>query len=175
MCIRDRNVAALAFMMPLGLAMAGATRVGLAEGAGDRNGVRRAAIVSIGVSIVSISIAAIPMGLAPGFIAGLYLDADDAGNAVVLSLAASFLPVAAAFALFDAVQVAAGQALRGLKDVNVPMALTAISYWLIGFPIAWKLALDSPVGAIGVWYGLLASLFAASVLLGGRLWWQLRR
>lgn len=169
------NFASLAFMMPLGLSMAGATRVGLAQGAGDHEGVSRAAIVSIGGCTVAIMIAAIPMGLAPEFIAGLYLEADDPGNAVVLALAASFLPVAAAFALFDAVQVAAAQALRGLKDVDIPMALAGVSYWLVGFPVAWQLALNSPVGAIGVWYGLLASLIAASLLLGGRLWWKLRR
>jgi len=169
------NVAALAFMMPLGLSMAGATRVGLAQGAGDHAGVVRAAVVSIGVCVTMIMIFAIPMGLAPGFIAGLYLEADDPGNGVVLALAASFLPVAAAFALFDAVQVAAAQALRGLKDVDVPMALTGVSYWLIGFPVAWWLGLNSPLGAIGVWFGLLASLVVVSVLLGGRLWWKLRR
>ena len=41
------NVAALAFMTPLWLSMAGAVRVGLMAGAGDRVGVRRAAVVSI--------------------------------------------------------------------------------------------------------------------------------
>ena len=168
------NVAALAFMMPFGLSMAGATRVGLAQGAGDREGVFRAAMVSIGVCVAFIMIAAIPMGLAPGFIAGLYLEADDPANTVVLAMAATFLPIAAAFALFDAVQVAAAQALRGLKDVNISMVLTGVSYWLIGFPIAWHLGLNTSVGAIGVWYGLLASLIAASVLLGGRLWWKVR-
>ncbi len=164
------NVAAVAFMTPLGLSMAGAVRVGLKAGAGDREGVRRAAIVSILSCIAIIMIVAVPMMFAPHAIAGLYLNAEDASNAAVLALVASFLPIAAAFALFDATQVAANQALRGLKDVRAPMIITFISYWLIGFPVAALLGLTTPLGAVGVWYGLLASLSAAALLLGGRLW-----
>ncbi|MEM7437363.1 MAG: MATE family efflux transporter [Myxococcota bacterium] len=163
------NVAALAFMMPLGLSMAGAVRVGLMQGAGNRPGVRRAAAVSIFACIAAIMLVAIPVMVAPRFVAGLYLDTGDPSNAHVLSMVASFLPIAAAFALFDATQVAANQALRGLKDVRVPMVVTAISYWGIGFPVSAWLGLATPLGAIGVWWGLLAGLAAAALLLGARL------
>lgn len=165
------NVAAIAFMGPLGLSMAGATRVGLMAGAGDRAGVRRAAIIAVLACIGAIMFFAIPMSAAPFFIAGLYLDAAAPDNAVVVALVASFLPIAAAFALFDAIQVSAGQALRGLKDVRAPMVMTFVSYWVIGFPTSLYLGLYTPLGAPGVWYGLLASLVAASVFLGGRLYW----
>lgn len=169
------NFAALAFMAPLGLSMAGATRVGLAKGANDQSGVVRAAVVSILMCIAMISLFAIPIAIAPIQVASVYLDPRDPNNLVVIGLAASFLPIAAGFMLFDAVQVAANQCLRGLKDVNVPMALTAFSYWVIGFPIAYWLALHTPLGAVGVWWGLLFSLAAASFLLGGRLFFVLRR
>lgn len=164
------NVAALAFMMPLGLSMAGGVRVGLMEGAKDKPGVRRAAVMAVLCSIGAIMLIAVPVMLWPMGIAGFYLEPGEADNAVVLALVASFLPIAAAFALFDAIQVAAGQALRGLKDVRIPMILTGISYWVIGFPIAAWLGLSTPLASIGVWWGLLASLVAAAVFLGGRLW-----
>ncbi len=164
------NVAALAFMGPLGLAMAGATRVALKAGAGDRPGVRRAALVCILACIGAIMLFAVPMMFAPGFIAGLYLDAGDPQNAAVIALVVSFLPIAAAFALFDATQVAANQVLRGLKDVRVPMVMTFVSYWLIGFTIAAWLGLGTELAARGVWFGLLASLASASVFLSVRLW-----
>ncbi|MEX0644062.1 MAG: MATE family efflux transporter [Parvularculaceae bacterium] len=164
------NVAAVAFMLPLGLSMAGAVRVGLAAGAGDRAGVARASLLTILVCVASIMIVAIPVMITPRGIAGLYLDANDPGNRALLALVASFLPIAAAFALFDATQVAANQCLRGLKDVRVPMILTGVSYWVIGFPLAAWLGLASPFGAVGVWWGLLASLLAAALLLSGRLW-----
>jgi len=168
------NVAALAFMTPLGLSMAGAVRVGLMEGAGDRAGVRRAAAVSTLACIGAIMIVALPMLFAPMQIATLYLNPDRPGSAEVLALVAAFLPIAATFALFDATQVAANQALRGLKDVRIPMILTFISYWAIGFPVAAWLGLATPLAAVGVWYGLLAGLAAAAFLLGGRIWWMTR-
>ncbi len=164
------NVAALAFMGPLGLAMAGATRVGLKAGAGDDDGVRRAALVSIFACIGAIMIMAVPMMFAPGFIAGLYLDADSPENTTVIALVVSFLPIAAAFALFDAIQVAASQALRGLKDVRIPMVITFVSYWVIGFTVSAWLGLGTAFAARGVWFGLLAGLAAASVMLSVRLW-----
>ena len=163
------NVAAVAFMMPLGLSMAGSVRVGLMAGAKDRPGVRRAAAMVVLCSIGAIMIVAVPVMIAPMGIAGLYLEAGDPNNAAVLALVASFLPIAAAFALFDATQVAAAQALRGLKDVRVPMIITGFSYWVIGFPVAAWLGLGTSLGAVGVWWGLLASLASAAVLLGARL------
>ncbi len=164
------NVAALAYMGPLGLAMAGSTRVALKAGAGDLPGIRRAALVSILTCIVAIMLAAIPMMFAPEFIAGLYLNADEAANAAVIALVVSFLPIAAAFALFDATQVSAIQALRGLKDVRIPMIMTFISYWAIGFTVAAWLGLGTTLAAVGVWIGLLAALASAAVMLSARLW-----
>jgi len=169
------NVAAIGFMGPLGLSLAGGTRVGLAAGAGDVDGIRRAAVVSIVACVACILIVAIPVMANPETVAGFYLDAADPANASVIALVAGFLPVVAGFAAFDAFQVAAHQALRGLKDVRLPVIFCGVSYWCIGFPLAWWLALGTDVGAVGVWWGLMAALASASVLLGGRLAWLVGR
>ena len=76
---------------------------------------------------------------------------------------------------FDAVQVACNQLLRGLADVKWPMVITGISYWVIGFPIAFYTALYTDIGAKGIWYGLTAGLMMAFIGLGIRLWLQLRQ
>ena len=112
---------------------------------------------------------AVPIAIVPEFIASLYLELDNPTNAQVIALIIGFLPIAVAFMLFDASQVAANQLLRGLKDVRWPMVLTGISYWVIGFPIAYYLGLKTSLGANGVWYGLMAGLITASVLLIWRL------
>lgn len=164
------NVAALAFMMPLGISMAGGVRVGLARGAGDPDGVRRAALVTILVCLVLMAAFWIPLMAARDSVAGLYLDAAKPENAGVLRLVTSFLPIAAAFALFDATQVAAMQCLRGLKDVRAPMWIAGISYWLVGFPVAAGLGLYTDFAAAGVWWGLLAGLGSAAALLSARLY-----
>lgn len=164
------NVAALAFMLPWGLSMAGSVRIGLAAGAKNQEAKKRVALVTLAGAIVTIMMFAIPIALSPNFVAGLYLDATAEKNAEVVRLVAIFLPIAAAFMLFDATQVAANQLLRGLKDVNWPMVMAGISFWCVGFPVAFGLGLHSSVGAAGIWYGLLSGLFVASILLGYRLW-----
>jgi MATE family multidrug resistance protein len=169
------NVAALAFMAPLGLAMAGGVRVGLHKGAGDMSGVRRASVLTVAVSLTVMALFWVPTIISPAFVARLYLNADDPQNARVLALVASFIPMAAAFGLFDASQVAAVNCLRGLKDVRFPMILTGVSYWPIGFALAFFLGLRTDLGAVGVWWGLLAALFAAAVLLNARLFLLARR
>jgi len=168
------NVSALVFMVPFGLSMAGSVRVGLAAGAGDHAGVLRATWVIIGLCAATMTCAGLFVGIFPNFVAGLYLSPAKPENDVVLALIASFLPIAAAFMVFDGVQVAANQALRGLKDVRLPMIFTGISYWVIGFPVAAILGLFTSVGAHGIWWGLLTGLLAASILLGGRLYWLVK-
>jgi len=168
------NVAALAFMLPWGMSMAGAVRIGLAEGAGNKPATRRAASTTMVASIFAIMLLAIPVALFPECTASLYLNLEKPENQEVITLVVGFLPIATAFMFFDSVQVAANQLLRGLKDVNWPMLFTGISYWVIGFPVAYILALKTEVGANGVWYGLMAGLISASVLLGARLMRRLR-
>ena len=168
------NVAALAFMLPYGMSMAGAVRIGLAKGARNKAAARRAASTTTIACIFAIMTLAIPIALFPEFTTSLYLNFDKAENAEVIALVIGFLPIATAFMFFDSVQVAANQLLRGLKDVKWPMFLTGISYWVVGFPVAYILALKTDVGANGVWYGLMAGLTCASILLGGRLFGRLR-
>ena len=168
------NVSSIAFMAPLGLSMAGGVRVGLAAGAGDRARVKRAAALTILLSIAAIMCVAIPTMLAPEIVAGFYLDRNDPANAVVIAMVAKFLVIAAAFMLFDATQVASAQALRGLKDVRIPMVITGIAYWAIGFPVAAYLGLMTEIGAVGVWWGLLSGLFAAAAMLATRLYFLTR-
>ncbi|MDA0677812.1 MAG: MATE family efflux transporter, partial [Bacteroidetes bacterium] len=40
-----------------------------------------------------------------------------------------------------------------------------ISYWIIGFPIAYYLGIKTDLGAEGIWIGLLAGLTASSLML----------
>ena len=164
------NVSALAFMLPWGLSMAGAVRVGLAKGAENPAAVKRAGLLSILTAAALIMLFAIPVAMAPDMVTGFYMEPNKPDNDKVIALVVTFLPIAAAFMFFDAVQVAANQVLRGLKDVRWPMVATGISYWVVGFPTAFYLAIYTPLGAKGVWYGLLIGLLLASIFLSYRFW-----
>jgi MATE family multidrug resistance protein len=81
-----------------------------------------------------------------------------------------FLLVAAAFQLFDALQVTAQMSLRGLKDTMIPMWIAVTSYWVIGFALSYYLAFAFGMQGLGVWIGLLVSLIIAGA---GMLWrWE---
>ena len=90
---------------------------------------------------------------------------DLAKNTEVVRIAGQLLLVAAIFQISDGLQVVVLGALRGLQDVKIPMYMTFISYWVIGFPISIYLGLYTELKAIGIWIGLLAGLTAAALFL----------
>ena len=86
-------------------------------------------------------------------------------NQEVIAISAKLLLVAAVFQISDGVQVVVLGALRGLQDVKIPMYITFVAYWIIGFPISYYLGKYTELKAVGVWIGLLAGLTSAAVFL----------
>jgi len=162
------NVPSITFMVPLGIAMAATVRVGLAAGAGDMPGARRAGFTAIAVATAFMSTTAVLLALFPHYIAGLYFAVDNPDNADVLRLTTLFLQVAAAFQIFDGIQVVASLSLRGLKDAHMPMWIAGASYWLVGFPLCLGLGVGLHWQGLGVWTGLAFALMAAAILLSWR-------
>jgi MATE family multidrug resistance protein len=109
------------------------------------------------------------MALFSTSIATLYLGSGSADDGAVVALAAEFLKLGAAFQLFDALQVTAAQALRGLKDTRMPMILAGASYWLVGAPTCVILGLVLNLKGLGVWLGFVICLAVAAALMCGRL------
>jgi MATE family multidrug resistance protein len=161
------NACSITFMVPLGIGMASTVRVGLAAGAGDRIGARRAGLVALGLGGLFMATSALVLALFGPDVAGLYLG-GGARDAAVTVLAALFLRYAAAFQLFDGLQVVGARVLRGLKDARVPMILAGASYWLIGAPVCVLLAVGLNLKGEGIWIGFVVCLAVAAVLLCGR-------
>ncbi len=109
------------------------------------------------------SFCAVILALWPFEVASLILPATKA-NLPALALAVTFLHVAAAFQLFDGVQVAAALSLRGLKDARAPMWIAGASYWLAGFPVCIFLGFGLGLQGFGIWIGLAFGLLVAAVL-----------
>jgi multidrug resistance protein, MATE family len=164
------NVAAFSFMVPLGFAIATSVRVGNAAGRGDAVGVRRAGFCGMGLALLVQAISGGLMLTIPQAIAGLYSAQPDviAGSVVLLR-------IAGVFQLSDGLQVSAMGALRGLKDTRVAMLVTALAYWVIGFPLALGLAFGLGWQAPGMWCGLIAGLTVAAGLLTTRFLVMSRR
>lgn len=153
------NLAALSFMVPLGVAGAAATRVGNAIGRRDMVGARRAALVCLVVGGGVMSISASAFALVPHVLARLYSDVPS-----VVGLAATLLPVAALFQVFDGLQVVGAGVLRGAGDTRVPAIIAFIGYWLLGLPLAYGAAFVLGRGPQGLWWGLTAGLMSVALL-----------
>jgi MATE family multidrug resistance protein len=99
----------------------------------------------------------------------LFLNMSDAKQAIdnqeIIIITAKLLLVAAVFQISDGIQVVVLGALRGLQDVKIPMYITFIAYWVVGFPISFYLGKYTTLGAVGIWIGLLAGLTTAAVFL----------
>lgn len=159
------NVASITFMVPLGLGMAATVRVGLAAGSGDAAGTRLAGFTAMALGVGFISLCGLAMALLGAPIASLYVGGRAADDLAVIATAALFLKVAAAFQVFDALQVVTAQSLRGLKDAHAPMFIAGGAYWLIGAPVCLALAFPAGLKGFGVWIGLAVGLAAAAVAL----------
>jgi MATE family multidrug resistance protein len=159
------QIAAIAFMTPLGIAQAATVRVGLAYGAGDALGVARAGWSAFILGTSFMILTATLLITLPQFLIGIFIETSQPGNLPVLALGASFLAVAAVFQIVDGAQVVAAGMLRGLHDTRMPMWYAAIGYWGIGLPLSACLSQFTPLRGVGVWIGLAAGLAAVSVLM----------
>lgn len=164
------EVAALTFMLHVGLSSAATIRVARFDGQGERAELRRAAKVAVVISL-GVALASILLFLsAPEPIVALFLDLSKPESAPILAYGTVLLGVAALFQLADGTQVMALGLLRGVQDTRVPMWLAAVSYWLIGIPCSYVLAFPLGFGGVGLWLGLVVGLVCAAASLMWRFW-----
>ncbi len=163
-------LAATAFMVPLGVSQASGVLVGNAVGRADADGARRAAGAGMLVGVGFMSVTAILFLATPGPLARLMTDEAD-----VLAIAVVLLPLAGVFQVFDGLQVVASGILRGVADVHVPFAINLFAYWGVAVPVGYWLAFSRDAGPPGLWWGLVAGLAVAAVLLGARVLVHLSR
>lgn len=160
------NLAALAFMIPLGVSQGAATRVGNLVGAGDTTGLKTActAALLLGAGVM----------VPPALIFTIFQDrlpqlyGDDPQ---VMRQAAAILPIAAAFQLFDGCQVVASGVLRGLGRPDAGALLSLLGYYVIALPLAYVSAFVWGYGLPGIWGALALGL----TLVAFALMWLLRR
>jgi MATE family multidrug resistance protein len=158
------NLASVSFMIPLGIAGAAATRVGNAIGRQDMPGARLSAVVCLALGSGVMLFFAALFALAPHWLAGIYSD-----DPAVIAVAASLLPIAAAFQVLDGFQVVAAGVLRGAADTNIPAITALVGYWIVGLPLGWWLAVPHGLGPRGLWWALTVALFVVSALLLARI------
>jgi MATE family multidrug resistance protein len=163
------NLAALTFMVPLGVQSSGAVLVGQAIGRRDPHGASRAGWLALGVIAAFMVIVGTIFFTIPARLIGLFTT-----DTRVIAIGVSLLSVAAVFQLFDGVQGVATGVLRGVGNTRTPMWSNFIGHWVFGLPVGWSLCFVAGWGAVGLWIGLSVGLiFVALTLLG--VWMQTTR
>jgi MATE family multidrug resistance protein len=151
------SLASMSFMFILGISAAGTIRVGNAVGRQDKLEVRNsgfsAILMAAGIMAIFGSCFIIFRNLLPL----LYINDPE-----VIPLASSLLIVAAIFQISDGVQATGLGVLRGITDAKVPMIISFVAYWILGFPIGYILGFVFKLGAVGIWIGLLTGLTVAA-------------
>jgi MATE family multidrug resistance protein len=164
------NLAALTFMVPLGVGAAAAVRVGHAVGAGDQERAKLAARMSYVVGATFMVSTAALFLLFPEELASLY-----SSDSTLIAVAGVLIPIAGVFQVFDGMQAVGAGVLRGLGDTRVPLIAMLLGYWLIGVPISLHLALRTGIGPQGLWWGFVAGLAAVALFLLWRVQTLFRR
>ncbi len=166
------QLASLVFMIPLGLSSAAAVRVGEAHALGQTGNVRRAALVVVVMSIIVSTLSAAAFLIFPEVLVSLFLDYSNPDAKEVLAYGIVLMAMAASFQLVDGLQAIGAGILRGLKDTARPALIAVVSYWGVGFPVAWWLGFGKGwlggFGGPGVWAGLALGLGVAAILLNWR-------
>jgi MATE family multidrug resistance protein len=163
------NLAALAFMVPLGIASSGAVRVGHALGARDPARAAHAGWTALALSSALMLMIGAVFFLFPAPMLRAFTD-----DTRVLSIGVGLLHVAAAFQLFDGAQAVATGILRGTGETRTPMITNVLGHWVLGLPVGYLLCFHYGWGVIGLWIGLSVGLVSVSAILVAA-WWRKTR
>jgi multidrug resistance protein, MATE family len=163
------TLASSTFMVAMGLSVASMIRISHFKGLND---FKKLLFVARSIFLLAI-ILEIIFGLFfvvfYNFLPHLFLNMADPSQAIdnqeVILIASKLLLIAAIFQISDGIQVVVLGALRGLQDVKIPMYITFVAYWVVGFPISYYLGRHTELKAVGIWIGLLAGLTAAALFL----------
>jgi len=146
------TVESLSYMPGYGFAVACSALVGQYLGARRPEQAAVAARESVFLSALLMSLIGVAFVLVPGSLLGLFVKDDP--ETIRLGVACLLI---AAFEqpLMGAAMVYAG-ALRGAGDTRSPLAIGALSVWLVRVPLAWFLAFVVGWGLNGLWITMIA-------------------
>jgi len=159
------NLAGLTYMVPLGIASAGAVRVGHAVGRRDAAGAAGAGWTAIALGTGFMASAAALFLAVPGAILSFFT--TDRG---VVEVGLSLIVLVALFQIFDGLQGVATGALRGLGDTRTPMLLNLAGHWMIGLPVGYLLCFAIGWGVVGLWIGIATGLILVGSFVTA-IWW----
>jgi multidrug resistance protein, MATE family len=156
------NLVSLVFMLPLGISIAVATRVG--NLLGESRDWKAAAAAAYSFGALGAALMVVAFLLVPEPLVTLYQVSPE-----VLPVAVAIIGVGAAMHFFDAMQVITFGVLRGAGDVRIPTLANLFGYYVVGLPLAWWLGVRGVGSVTGLWWGLVVGQIAVVTILAWRL------
>lgn len=171
----------ICFMPAVGISLAGTTLVGQSIGAGDRAWAFRVGNAAITLATGYMVLMGLLLGLAGPWLIPMFVATNDPRMQAVIELGVTVMWIAAAYQLFDGLNISSGCCLRGAGDTKVPAILVIVISWLVFVPIAHIVTFERGQG----WFDLLpqfgfgtlggwAALLGYIVLLGLAMLWRWR-
>jgi len=151
------------FMIPLGLSIGAATRVGNLLGGGHLHDARRAMAVSFGVAATWSLFSGGGLLLLGAHLPRLFTTDGEVTAAVLASL-----PAVAGFQLFDATQAVGGGLLRAMGRPHAGAVINALGFFAIALPLGYFWGVRQGGGIEALWLSLACGL--GLVALGVGAW-----
>jgi MATE family multidrug resistance protein len=162
-------LASSTFMVAMGFNVTAMIRVSHSKGIGDFKNLIVVARSIFLLAIITEAFFALIFVVFHKYLPHLFLNMTDPLQAIdnkeIIIITAKLLLIAAIFQISDGIQVVVLGALRGLQDVKIPMYITFVAYWVVGFPVSFYLGKYTDLKAVGIWIGLLAGLTTAAIFL----------
>jgi MATE family multidrug resistance protein len=156
------TLCSVTFMMPLGVSLAAVVRVGNLLGARQREEAQRASWVAFAAGGAAMALCGLTFLLARWQLPRLF-----SGDRAVIAATAAILPIAAAFQIFDGLQVVGGGILRGMGQTRPAAVFNLLGYYALALPLAWWLGVRLGLGLPGIWWGLALGLATIALALVG--------
>ena len=171
----------LAYMPAIGIALAGATLVGQAIGAGNKVWARKLGNFVIMIIVMYMGTMGLLLAVSGSWLLPLFVSPQDLLSTDVIHIGTTILWLAAAYQMFDGMSFGGSFCLRGAGDATVPAILVTACSWLIFIPLAHSLSFKAGqgwitwlpqfgLGAIGGWVAAVVyvSLIGTVMLLRWR-------
>lgn len=158
------SLLSISFMQAIGIGLAATTLVGRYLGARDPLSAERSWRAALKLALVLAGLVAVLFLVFPDALIRMYVDDPE-----VLALGRPLLALAAAFQLFDAIQIVLGGALRGAGDTRWPFVVQTLLAWVLRLPLAWLFAVTLGAGVVGAWYAEFTFILALTLALAWRI------
>ena len=140
------NLMTVVILPGMGLAMAAATLVGQALGAGDPAEARRWTRDALRIGLVGLGLLGAPMLLAPDLILGLFLHNPD-----TVALARWPMRIAGLAVVLEGVKRVYMQVLMSAGEARRVMRVSVLTQWFLFTPAAYLIGPVAGLGLLGIW------------------------